>query len=146
MKKELDEMLVRYLQLCEAFRDSDIWSDEARKSMLHYLIDKDEIEPPVMDLFYPLNRACKILKELNNGDCIVSDKYEEIHKIADGVWYALEQRSYIRDNTSEKEINVDKAIVEDLVRVFGRGETKVNNKYLLQYISGEVWDALGGDI
>ena len=41
--KELDEMLVRYLQLCEASRDSDIWSDEARKSILHYrLIKKKE--------------------------------------------------------------------------------------------------------
>jgi len=99
-----------------------------------------------MDLFAPLNHACKVLKEINNGDCLIPDKYNDIHQIADEVWYALEQRSYIRDNTSEREILVDKEVVDDLVNFFGRGETSIINRDFLWYISGEVWEMLGGDV
>lgn len=51
----------------------------------------------------------------------------------------------MRDNTSAKEVKVDKEVVESLVNCFGRGETKKINKDFLIYISGEVWDELGGE-
>ena len=103
MNKKLDNVLVRYLQLCEAFRNSEIWSDEAKKSIDYYHTYNVEDGCPILDIIKPLDWACDILKEIKEGMCLISDRYKEVHKIADEVWYFLGEKAYIRDNTSIKE-------------------------------------------
>lgn len=135
---ELNNALIRYMQLCEAFRDSDIWSDEAKQAIQYFLDYKEMNDNPIYDLYWPLFRAGEILRGIKEGKFRVSEKHSDIRQIADEVWFALDRRSYVRDNTSDKEIKIESEIVDDLVACFGRGETTKNNKFFLWFISGEV--------
>lgn len=141
---ELNNALVRYLQLCEAFRISNIWSKDSMEAIQYFLDYKVYMDNPINDLYKPLFRAGEILNGIKEGKFRVLEKHTEIHGIADEVWYAFNQSSYVRDNTSAKEVKVDKEVVESLVNCFGRGETTKINKYFLLYISGRIWEELGG--
>ena len=135
---QFNNALIRYMQLCEAFRGSDIWSDEAKQAIQYFLDYKEMMDNPIYDLYNPLFRAGEILNGIKENKFRVSEKHSEIKQIASEVWFALDRRSYVRDNTSDKEIKIENVIVDELVACFGRGETTKNNKYFLWFISGEV--------
>lgn len=144
-KRDLNNVLVRYLQLCETFLDSDIWSDEVKKSIDYFHTYHVDDKCPILDVIKPLDKARGILNDIKDGKCLISSKYMEVYDIADQLWYFLGEKSYIRDNTSDKEVVVDNDVFSTLSEYYNLTNAKCD-KYFLIDVSGCVWEGLGGDI
>lgn len=145
MKKELDEMLVRYLQLCEAFRDSDIWSDEAKQA-IELFNHGDKIirkQCPAMLLYKSLCDASKLLEKIIKEECINDSTCKEICACANNVCNGLDCDYSVRDIlTHNKPIKINMWITEYLNDHFELEEATVINRDYLRKITDCVIDEL----
>lgn len=97
--KELDDMLVRYLQLCEAFRDSDIWSNEAKQA-IELFNRGDKIisrQCPVIALYRPLCNAVKLLGEIMEGRCLDDSVYKDVWTCANLIWCGMDGDTSVKN-------------------------------------------------
>lgn len=136
-----------YIQLCKSFCVSDIWKDT--KAIIKYHVDNkaDELESPMLMLYEPVFKLTKLGEELSTGKLSFDESVlKQVKQKADEIWYAVEQRSDVRDLTSDDEVEIDPEIVGSLVVLLELSKPSMVNKSFLRDISGEIWDLLGGDI
>ena len=144
MNKNLNNVLVRYLQLCEAFRDSDVWSEEAKQAIDLYKKGDKGIKriSPAMGVYIPLNNCSVLLDEINRGKFIDKQVYKDVYEYADAVWCGINNESSFRQYMVKNEpINCSLMLVGLLSQTFNLKESVVDIEYL-SAISGCVMDEL----
>jgi len=142
--KELNNALNCYLKLCEAFCYSDIWKDRDAIAKFHYDKKFGENESEILLLYKYVYDASILYRKILDGKCEIEDRHGDIHWIADKVWYAT-QRSDVLALTNDNVVSIDKTITDKLIRCFNLQYHTVDRTFLY-HVSGEVWEALGGDI
>lgn len=142
-KENLNEFLYNYLRLCDAFKNSNtFWKKDPNDP--RNLLDQQYKESESLLLLYkPLELATTLLKSITNGDKI-DNHYNDIHYIADKVWYVLDNKSDVRGLISKNPIEINESIVNVLLKYCDSPTCRANH-ILLKDVSGKVWELLGGD-
>ena len=139
----IDEVILKYLELCDCFKNSDIWKDKEAIKQYEKLSIYDY---PILLLYNPIVKASEILRKLKTGVCDIKDNYESINHIAGEIWYAIDCRSDVKDCTTNDSITVSDKTVKPLIKHFGINSNVLINRSFLRDISGRIWEELGGDI
>lgn len=134
-------ILVRYLELCDAFRHSKIWKDT--DSVKLFEIDHVKGDAPILQLYAEVYKACKILERLNAGESIQKN-YDGIRVCAYNISCAIDNRMDVKDDTSNDAISVKKVVTQPLLEHFGYPNETTINRTFLSNVSWKVYEELDG--
>lgn len=116
-----------------------MWKDkEALKALETSSEDANPMNYPMLLLYYPLAHANAILQSKD----FVEFKIDSLADIANDVWYSLDCRTDVWNDTCDTEIELDTSIRDILFSRYNIEKNKNINRRVLMYISGEFWKEL----
>ena len=139
---ELNSVLVRYLQLCEAFLSSDtFWSDESKQAI--ELLNRGDIIIeswcPSISLYKSMLESQNLLDGILKGKSIDKDVYAKVRSIAEKIDFNFDKdRSVKSVLTTNGEIKVNMWITEYLNTHYQIGDDVVINRDYFRKITDYV--------
>lgn len=146
--KELNDVVFCYLQVCEAFRNSDNWSDKAKQAIDIYRQGGKFVamQCPVISLSSPIEKCCNLLEEIRNGKNINKDVYKDVYNYANDIWCAYESTSLRDVFTYNNTFKVNMWVVEYLTNHFQLNEKIEINRDFFLLVNDKIIDELKKNI
>lgn len=111
-KENLDSALTAFLKLICYLENSEL---------IKPFKNKNAGNEDIHDLLYiPIKRLSEIYKDIEKGAAHLNEKYDDIQKWANAIWYAIDCNSHTRNSISTKAITIDKNTKDTLLSFLNR--------------------------
>lgn len=138
-----NNVLFAFLELCSEFKESNIWLDKQALYACEHKLNANVYDYPMLLLYYPICRTAEYWNKVCSGYVLNSKDKEVIKETANQIWYAVDCRNDVKNDTSSERIPIRKDIYDILCSHFCISPSGGINRNELHSIAGKVWEELG---